>query len=70
MSDTARSAQPVDLAALIPAQRAPEPGPVVAVPGATSPGPDRLAFLWTMLGALAGAAIVAVAFLVLLTLLP
>ncbi len=69
MSDTARSAQPVDLAALIPAQRAPEPGPVMAVPDATT-APEQLAFLWTMLGALAGAAIVAVAFLVLLTLLP
>lgn len=71
MSDTTRSRPDVDLAALIPAQRTAEPAAAVAeVPAPGGPAPERLAFLWTLLGALSGAAIVAVAFLVLLTLLP
>lgn len=69
MPDIASAAPPVDLAALIPTQRDAEVGPLASAEP-VAPAPERLAFLWTLLGALAGSAIVAVAFLVLITLLP
>lgn len=74
MPDNALPAPTVDLAALIPTQRVAEPEPESVSPAraAVSPerSPERLAFLWTLVGAVTGAAVVAGAFLVLLTLLP
>lgn len=69
MPDIAPAAPPVDLAALIPTQRVAEGEPVLPAEP-VAPAPEQLAFLWSLLGALAGSAIVAVAFLVLITLLP
>lgn len=73
MPETVLPAPQADLASLIPSQRSSAPE-LVEVPAAAEhmpdPAPERLAFLWTMLGAAAGSAIVAVAFLVLLALLP
>lgn len=70
--DEADQAAQVDLAALIPRQRVAEPEPEPEPPAAQqrAASPERLAFLWTLLGALAGSAVVAVGFLGLLTLLP
>lgn len=65
------NAPTVDVAALIPTQRVAEPE-IVPAPAASEQVvvPERLAFLWTFVGAVAGSALVAVAFLALLTLLP
>lgn len=60
---------PVDLAALIPTQRVAGPGSG-AEASVRAASPERLAFLWTLLGAVAGSVLVGVAFLALLTLLP
>ncbi|TCK21564.1 hypothetical protein EV378_5552 [Pseudonocardia endophytica] len=75
MPDNVLPAPAVDLAALIPTQRVAEaeiaePEIAPAPQNVETSGPERLALLWTLLGAVAGSAIVAVAFLVILTLLP
>ena len=73
MPPNALPAPAVDLAALIPTQRLAEPepeAPVQITPAQVAASPRRLAFLWTLLGAIAGSVIVAVVLLVLLTLLP
>lgn len=67
MPDDTRPAPALDLAALIPVQRVAEPGPELVAPTSS---PERLALLWILLGAVAGSAVVAVAFLALLTFLP
>lgn len=72
MPPNALPAPAVDLAALIPTQRVAEPDVTEPepAPGLITASPERLAFLWTLIGAVAGSVIVAVALLVLFTLLP